>query len=75
MEAHSIAIARRPVSLLRVRPGRAGLGLAGLGVLAFSFTFPATTLALRGFDAYVVPGRRPSSGSTPGREPWWSRGS
>jgi nitroimidazol reductase NimA-like FMN-containing flavoprotein (pyridoxamine 5'-phosphate oxidase superfamily)/drug/metabolite transporter (DMT)-like permease len=51
MEAQSIATARRPVSLPRVRPG---LGLAGLGVLAFSFTFPATTLALRGFDAYVV---------------------
>lgn len=32
-------------------PGRAW---AALGVLAFSFTFPATVLALRGFDAYVV---------------------
>jgi drug/metabolite transporter (DMT)-like permease len=31
-----------------------GLGWAALGVLAFSFTFPATTLAERGFDAYVV---------------------
>jgi drug/metabolite transporter (DMT)-like permease len=30
------------------------LGWAGLGVLAFSFTFPATVLAERGFDAYVV---------------------
>ena len=27
---------------------------AALGVLAFSFTFPATVLALRGFDPYVV---------------------
>jgi drug/metabolite transporter (DMT)-like permease len=33
---------------------RAGLGLAALGVLAFSLTFPATSLALRGFDPYVV---------------------
>ncbi len=31
-----------------------GLGWAALGVLACSFTFPATTLALRGFDPYVV---------------------
>jgi drug/metabolite transporter (DMT)-like permease len=30
------------------------LGWAALGVLAFSFTFPATTLAERGFDAYLV---------------------
>jgi drug/metabolite transporter (DMT)-like permease len=30
------------------------LGWAALGVLAFSGTFPATTFALRGFDAYVV---------------------
>ncbi len=34
--------------------GRVGLGLAALGVLAFSLTFPATSLALRGFDPYVV---------------------
>ncbi len=31
-----------------------GLAWAALGVLAFSFTFPATVMALRGFDAYVV---------------------
>lgn len=31
-----------------------GLWLAALGVLAFSLTFPATSLALRGFDPYVV---------------------
>ncbi|MGH8919491.1 MAG: DMT family transporter, partial [Actinomycetes bacterium] len=30
------------------------LGWAALGVLAFSFTFPATTLAERGFDPSVV---------------------
>jgi len=31
-----------------------GVGWAALGVLAFSFTFPATTLAERGFDPYLV---------------------
>lgn len=31
-----------------------GLVLAALGVVAFSFTFPATVAALRGFDPYVV---------------------
>lgn len=30
------------------------LGWAALGVLTFSFTFPATVLALRSFDPYVV---------------------
>jgi drug/metabolite transporter (DMT)-like permease len=34
--------------------GHSGLGLAAVGVLAFSLTFPATSLALRGFDPYVV---------------------
>jgi drug/metabolite transporter (DMT)-like permease len=28
--------------------------MASLGVLAFSFTFPATTFALRGFDPYLI---------------------
>src|SRR3954470_23299246 len=32
----------------------AGFGLAGLGVLAFSFTFPATAFALRGFGPYLI---------------------
>ncbi len=31
-----------------------GRGWAALGVLAFSFTFPATVLAIRGFDPIVV---------------------
>src|SRR5690242_19671676 len=31
-----------------------GLGLAALGVLAFSGTFPATVLALKGLDPYLV---------------------
>jgi drug/metabolite transporter (DMT)-like permease/nitroimidazol reductase NimA-like FMN-containing flavoprotein (pyridoxamine 5'-phosphate oxidase superfamily) len=36
------------------RADRAGLAWAALGVLAFSLTFPATSLALRSFDPYVV---------------------
>lgn len=39
---------RRPVAL------PPGLGAAALGVLAFSFTFPATTFALRGFGPYTI---------------------
>jgi len=31
-----------------------GFGLAALGVLAFSFTFPATSFALRGFGVYSI---------------------
>lgn len=31
-----------------------GLGAAALGVLAFSFTFPATMFALRGFGPYTI---------------------
>jgi drug/metabolite transporter (DMT)-like permease len=31
-----------------------GLGLAALGVLAFSFTLPATVFALRGLDPYLI---------------------
>lgn len=36
------------------RPAIGGLGLAALGVLAFSFTFPATVLALDGLDPYLI---------------------
>jgi drug/metabolite transporter (DMT)-like permease len=62
MTLESIATVARGVSLPRTglvtaRPapnGRSGLGLAAVGVLAFSLTFPATSLALRGFDPYVV---------------------
>jgi drug/metabolite transporter (DMT)-like permease len=32
----------------------AGFGAAALGVLAFSFTFPATSFALRGFGPYLI---------------------
>jgi drug/metabolite transporter (DMT)-like permease len=32
----------------------AGFGAAALGVLAFSFTLPATTFALRGFGPYTI---------------------
>src|SRR5258707_982952 len=31
-----------------------GFGAAALGVLAFSFTFPATSFALRGFGPYTI---------------------
>jgi drug/metabolite transporter (DMT)-like permease/nitroimidazol reductase NimA-like FMN-containing flavoprotein (pyridoxamine 5'-phosphate oxidase superfamily) len=57
MEAQSIATAPRQVTLPRptaAAAGTAGLAWAALGVLAFSLTFPATTLALRSFDPYVV---------------------
>jgi len=37
-----------------VKPETAGLGLAGLGVLAFSMSFPATEFALDGLDPYLV---------------------
>jgi drug/metabolite transporter (DMT)-like permease len=53
MEIQSIATPAARVSLPRV-PQISGLGWAALGVLAFSGTFPATALALRGFDATVV---------------------
>jgi drug/metabolite transporter (DMT)-like permease/nitroimidazol reductase NimA-like FMN-containing flavoprotein (pyridoxamine 5'-phosphate oxidase superfamily) len=58
MEADSIATAPGGVALSAGATARegagAGLGLAALGVLAFSFTFPATILAERSFDPYVV---------------------
>jgi drug/metabolite transporter (DMT)-like permease len=66
MSAKGIATAKRGVSLPRIpsptapprteppQSGRSGLGLAAVGVLAFSLTFPATSLALRGFDPYAV---------------------
>jgi drug/metabolite transporter (DMT)-like permease len=38
----------------RRQPETAGLGLAGLGVLAFSMSMPATVLALDGLDPYLV---------------------
>lgn len=47
METESNAIIR---SWIAVPP----LLWAALGVLTFSFTFPATVLAERGFDPYVV---------------------
>jgi drug/metabolite transporter (DMT)-like permease len=47
MAANSIATRANSVAF-------PSLGWASLGVLAFSFTFPATTLAERGFDAYLV---------------------
>jgi drug/metabolite transporter (DMT)-like permease len=47
MKTEDSAIASPPIPFL-------GLGLAGLGVLAFSFTFPATVLALDGLDPYLI---------------------
>ncbi len=54
MEAYSIATVHSSVPLSRSRDRITGLAWAALGVVAFSFTFPATTLAERGFDPYVV---------------------
>ena len=55
MKAESSATPGPGISLPRRGRGLGlGIGLAALGVLAFSMTFPATSLALRGFDPYVV---------------------
>jgi drug/metabolite transporter (DMT)-like permease len=53
MSDNSSAIARSAVS-----PLASGTVLAALGVLSFSFTFPATTWALSGFGAWSVVGLR-----------------
>ncbi|WP_085066829.1 DMT family transporter [Catenuloplanes japonicus] len=45
MTVKSNGIARNPIT---------GLGLGLLGVLCFSFTLPATALALRGFDPWLI---------------------
>ena len=47
MEAEDTAILRKPVAV-------PGMAWAAVGVLAFSGTVPATVLALRGMDAFVV---------------------
>jgi drug/metabolite transporter (DMT)-like permease len=47
MRDHDSATGRRAIAL-------PGLGAAALGVLAFSFTFPATAFALRGFGPYTI---------------------
>jgi drug/metabolite transporter (DMT)-like permease len=41
------------------RGARSGMALAGVGVVLFSATFPATTVALRGFDAVFIGAGRP----------------
>ncbi len=48
MKYEDNATRRGPIAL------PAGFGAAALGVLAFSFSFPATAFALRGFDPYLV---------------------
>jgi drug/metabolite transporter (DMT)-like permease len=50
MKAHDSAIADQPVAV--------GGFLAAAGVLCFSFTFPATEWALRGFGPWTVTGLR-----------------
>ncbi|MEV7548972.1 DMT family transporter [Amycolatopsis sp. NPDC089917] len=52
MRLDDSAIADRAVAV------RSGTLLAALGVLAFSFTFPATVWALKGFDAWTATGLR-----------------
>ncbi|RSM80309.1 EamA family transporter [Amycolatopsis sp. WAC 01375] len=52
MRLDDSAIADRAVAV------RSGTALAALGVLAFSFTFPATVWALKGFDAWTATGLR-----------------
>lgn len=42
------------IATLPARKALPGLGWAALGVLAFSFTFPATALAEQDFDPYLV---------------------
>lgn len=51
-EANSVTIAR-PEALLR-SDRSVGLALGAIGVLTFSFTFPATKLALRSFDPWFI---------------------
>ncbi|MEV4556872.1 DMT family transporter [Kitasatospora sp. NPDC049285] len=51
MSAHSSAIARQSVALT-------GTAQAALGVLSFSFSFPATAWALQGFGPWTVTGLR-----------------
>ncbi|MFJ8916271.1 DMT family transporter [Amycolatopsis sp. NPDC102389] len=52
MRLDDSAIADRAVAV------RSGTALAALGVLAFSFTFPATVWALKGFDPWTATGLR-----------------
>lgn len=73
MREYSSATVGSPVAV-------SGLLLAGLGVLAFSMTFPATVFALRGFDPLIVgAGRSVGAAILAGatllltRAPWPSR--
>ena len=73
MREHSSATDASPVAV-------SGLLLAGLGVVAFSMTFPATVFALRGFDPLIVgAGRSVGAAGLAGatllltRAPWPSR--
>jgi drug/metabolite transporter (DMT)-like permease len=53
-EPSSAGAAARPAAGFTEPVALSSLGLASLGVLAFSFTFPATVLAERTFDPLVV---------------------
>ncbi len=51
-----------------------GMALAGIGVILFSATFPATTVALRGFDAvFVGAGRSVGAAVLAGLTLWLTR--
>ncbi|MCT9934058.1 DMT family transporter [Planotetraspora sp. A-T 1434] len=56
METDNSAIAPRSIAApsLTRRPAWRGTLLAGVGVLSFSGSFPATVFAMRGFDPYLV---------------------
>src|SRR3954454_9905673 len=52
--------AQRAHRRLRLRPGGAGVALGALGILGFSFSFPATRLAVEDLDPWLVAfGRAP----------------
>jgi drug/metabolite transporter (DMT)-like permease len=46
------------IGLRSAPPSSGGIALAGLGVLSFSFSFPATAWALTGFGAWTAAGLR-----------------
>src|SRR5580700_11628928 len=51
-----------------------GMALAGVGVVLFSATFPATTVALRGFDAvFIGAGRSVGAALLAGVTLWLTR--
>ncbi len=59
----SVTVTSRPP--LRISDATAGMVLGSIGVAAFSFTFPATKLALRGFDPLFIAFGRASVAAIP----------